>query len=205
MLGALFGAAGKSSIRAGYGLIYDHFGAAIVNTFDTSGSFGLSSNISNPPGFLNTTTAPRFQGISDIPDGLLPAAPAGGFPATPDTGLFAISWGIDSKVKTPYSNLLDFSVTRELTPSTSIEVSYVGRFAHRLMVQQDVAMPLNIKAAGTDYFTAAAALSRLGYAGTEVSQVQTPYWQTLFPEPSMAPTSDTAVRFPPHKMCTNFF
>lgn len=181
LLGAIFGGAGKSSIRAGYGLIYDHFGAAIVNTFDTSGSFGLSSNISNPPGFLSTTTAPRFQGISTIPDGLLPAAPAGGFPATPDTSLFAITWGIDSKVKSPYSHLMDFSVTRELTPSTSIEVSYVGRLAHRLMVQQDVAMPLNIKAAGTDYFTAAAALSRLGYAGTDVSQVQnSPYWQTLF-------------------------
>ncbi len=181
LLGAIFGGAGKSSVRAGYGLIYDHFGAAIVNTFDTTGSFGLSSNISNPPGFLSTTTAPRFQGISDIPDGLLPPAPTGGFPATPDTSLFAISWGIDNKVKTPYSHLLDFSVTREITPSTSVEVSYVGRLAHRLLVQQDVAMPLNLKAAGTDYFAAASALSKLAYAGTDVSQVpNSPYWQTLF-------------------------
>jgi Carboxypeptidase regulatory-like domain len=181
LLGLLFGGSGKSSIRAGYGLMYDHFGAAIVNTFDTTGSFGLSSNISNTAGTLSTTTSPRFTGISDIPAGLLPPAPAGGFPATPDTSLFSISWGIDNKVKTPYSHLLDFSVTREISPSTSIEVSYVGRLAHRLLVQQDVAMPLDLKAAGVDYFTAAAALSKLANAGTPVSQIANqPYWQTLF-------------------------
>jgi hypothetical protein len=181
LLGALFGGPGKSSIRAGYGLIYDHFGAAIVNTFDTSGSFGLSSNISNPPGFLSTTTAPRFQGISDIPDGLLPPAPAGGFPATPDPSLFAISWGIDNKVKTPYSHLLDFSVTREINASTSIEVAYVGRLAHRLLVQEDVAMPLDLTSGGTDYFAAASALSKLAYANTPVGNVpNSAYWNSLF-------------------------
>jgi hypothetical protein len=102
-LGTLFGGFGKSSLRAGYALTFDHFGAGVVNTFDTSGSFGLSSNVSNPPGFLTVSTAPRFTGISTIPAGLLPPAPPGGFPATPDPSLFAISWGIDSKIKTPYS------------------------------------------------------------------------------------------------------
>jgi hypothetical protein len=141
----------------------------------------LSSNVSNPPGFLSVSTAPRFQGISTIPAGLLPAAPPGGFPATPDPSLFAISWGIDSKIKTPYSHLIDFAVSRELTPSTTLELSYVGRLAHRLMSQQDVAMPLDIRAAGTDYFAAAAALSKQAYANTPVSAVQAaPYWQQQF-------------------------
>jgi Carboxypeptidase regulatory-like domain len=181
LLAAVFGGPGKSSIRAGYGLVYDHFGAAIVNTFDTSGSFGLSSNISNPPGFLSTTTAPRFAGISDIPTGLLPPAPTGGFPATPDPNLFAISWGIDNKVKSPYSHMLDFSVTREINSSTSIEVAYVGRLAHRLLTQEDVAMPLDLSSQGTDYFAAASALSKLAYAGTNVTNVpNSPYWQSLF-------------------------
>jgi hypothetical protein len=92
LLGKLFGSAGKSSVRAGYGMTYDHFGAGVLNSFDTSGSFGLTTNVSNPPGFLTVSTAPRFQGITSIPDGLLPAAPPGGFPATPDPSLFAISW-----------------------------------------------------------------------------------------------------------------
>ncbi|HWZ99991.1 MAG TPA: carboxypeptidase regulatory-like domain-containing protein [Candidatus Dormibacteraeota bacterium] len=181
LLSALFGNGGKSSIRAGYGLVYDHFGAAIVNTFDTSGSFGLSSDISNTAGVPTTTTSPRFEGISTIPAGLLPAAPSGGFPATPDPTQFNISWGIDNKVKTPYSHLIDFSVSREITPSTSIEVAYVGRLAHRLLVQQDVAMPLDLRSNGTDYFAAAAALSKLAYAGTPVGDVQnSPYWQNVF-------------------------
>jgi len=180
-LGKLFGSAGKSSVRAGYGMIYDHFGAGVVNSFDTSGSFGLTTNVSNPPGFLTVSTAPRFQGITSIPDGLLPAAPPGGFPATPDPSLFAISWGIDSKIKTPYSHLIDFSVSRELGPATSLELSYVGRLAHRLMSQRDVAMPLDIRAASTDYFTAAAALSKLAYLGTAVDSVaNAPYWEQQF-------------------------
>jgi hypothetical protein len=130
---------------------------------------------------LSTTTAPRFQGISDIPDGLLPPAPAGGFPATPDPSLFAISWGIDNKVKTPYSHLLDFSVTREINPSTSIEVAYVGRLAHRLLVQEDVAMPLDLTSGGTDYFAAASALSKLAYANTPVGNVpNSAYWNSRF-------------------------
>ncbi|MBS1839946.1 MAG: carboxypeptidase regulatory-like domain-containing protein [Acidobacteria bacterium] len=181
LLSALFGSGGKSSIRAGYGLVFDHFGAAIVNTFDTSGSFGLSSNISNPAGTPTTTTSPRFEGISTIPAGLLPSPPAGGFPASPDPNQFNISWGIDNKVKTPYSHLIDFSVSREITPSTSIEVAYIGRLAHRLLVQQDVAMPLDLRSNGVDYFAAAAALSKLAYAGTDVANVQNmPYWQTVF-------------------------
>ena len=60
----------KSSIRAGYSLVYDHFGAATVNTFDTTGSFGLSTNLSNAPGTVNIATAPRFTSITSIPAGV---------------------------------------------------------------------------------------------------------------------------------------
>lgn len=44
----LFGDAGKSSIRFGYGLYFDHFGEGVVNTFDRQGSWGLTTTISNP-------------------------------------------------------------------------------------------------------------------------------------------------------------
>ncbi len=173
--------AGKMSIRGGYSLVFDHFGAGIVNSFDTAGSFGLSSDVSNPAGVQTVATAPRFQGINTIPSGLLPGAPAGGFPATPDPGSFAISWGLDSKTKTPYEHVVDFSVQRELTHSSSLEVSYVGRFAHRLLEQEDVAMPLNLTAAGTDYFRAASALAAMVRQGVPVDNVApAPYWETLF-------------------------
>jgi hypothetical protein len=171
----------KSSIRAGYSLVFDHFGAATINTFDTTGSFGLSTNLSNAPGTVNIATAPRFTDLYTIPASVLPSAPPGGFPAVPSPTQFAISWGLDSKIKTPYSHLIDFSIQRELRNGSSLEVSYVGRLAHRLLAQEDVAMPINLAAAGTPYFGPAAQMAILGRAKTPVSAVQpVPYWETLF-------------------------
>jgi hypothetical protein len=70
----------------------------------------------------------------------------------------------------------------------SLEFSYVGRISHRLLSQEDLAMPLNIKdpKSGVDYFTAARRLSESGFAGTPTSDV-TPelvgptaaYWQNI--------------------------
>jgi Carboxypeptidase regulatory-like domain len=172
---------GKSSIRGGYSLVYDHFGAATVNTFDANGSYGLSSNLSNPPGSVDIAVAPRFTSLTSIPAGLLPPAPPGGFPAVPSADQFAISWGLDSAIKTPYSHLIDFSIARELKNGSSIEVSYVGRLAHHLLAQQDVAMPLNLTAAGSTYFVGARQLALLSRAGTSVSAVQPiPYFQEVF-------------------------
>ena len=172
---------GKSSIRAGYSMIFDHFGAATVNTFNTNGSYGLSTNLSNPPGTANVGTAPRFTSITSVPTNLLPAAPQGGFPAIPSSNQFAISWGLDSAIKTPYSHLIDFSIARELNSGSSLEVSYVGRLAHRLLAQEDVAMPINLSAAGSTYFAAARQLAILSRAGTAVGAVTPiPYFQQVF-------------------------
>jgi hypothetical protein len=62
----------KSTIRAGYSLVFDHFGAATVQTFDTTGSYGLSSHVSNTPGTVAIETAPRFTTITAVPQSLLP-------------------------------------------------------------------------------------------------------------------------------------
>jgi hypothetical protein len=50
----LFGAKGKSSIRGGYGLYFDHFGEGVVNTFDRQGTLGLSTFLENPAGVQTT-------------------------------------------------------------------------------------------------------------------------------------------------------
>jgi hypothetical protein len=163
---------GKTTIRAGYSLVFDHFGAATVNTFNTNGSYGLSTDLSNPPGTADVGTAPRLTSVTSIPTQLLPGAPPGGFPATPSQDQFAISWGLDSAIKTPYSHLVDFSVARELNHDSSLEVSYVGRLAHRLLAQEDVAMPINLQLGGSTYFAAARQLALLSRAGAPVSSVQ---------------------------------
>jgi hypothetical protein len=179
---------GKSSIRAGYSLVFDHFGAAIVSNFDAEGSFGLATTLQTSAGVLKAGTAPRFTSTHDVPQSLLPPAPAVGFPAIPvrsgpTSG--AIYWSQDSAIKTPYAHVIDFSIAREFRSGSTFELSYVGRMGHRLLEQEDVAMPTNLGAAGTSYFAAARQMSIMaranGGAGVPVSSVQRiPYWEALF-------------------------
>lgn len=201
-LHSLFGGAGKSSIRAGYGIFYDHFGQGIVNTFDRNGSFGLTTTETNPYGIQDPDCAARFAGLFALPQGtfcgqdMTGTAPVG-FPVTPPSGVdapggFAIYWGMDDRLKTPYSHVLDFSVTRELGRNFSLEVSYVGRLGHRLLQETDLAMPTNVRdpKSGMDYFTAATMLAKLAYSGVDPTDPNTPpiapipYWENLFPVPA---------------------
>lgn len=193
----IFGASGKSSIRGGYGIYYDHFGEGVINTFDRQGSFGLTTIIGDPAGFVSPDQSPRFTSLYNIPSvgcgnaspcQLLPPAPTGGFPYTPPytpgTGGGAISWGLDNGLKTPYSHVVDFSLTRELGKGFVLETSYVGRFGRRLLQQVDVAQPLNLRdpKSGMDLFTAARMFTAAYQAGVPVQNIgKIPYWQNLFP------------------------
>ena len=176
-----FGGPGKTSIRMGAGLYYDLFGQSLIQLANST-SLGFTSQISNPA-TADPSTSPRFTGPTSLPAGLLPPAPAGGFPQTaPD--VFAITTGLDSKLKAPYTMNLDFSIGREFGHGLFVQGAYVGRLSRHSLQGDDVAAPTNLKdtVSGMNYFTAANIMQQYVRANAPVGSVNPiPFFENVFP------------------------
>ena len=204
ILSKILGTKDQFSIRGGFSITYDHFGIPIVNTFDQHGSFGLSTDVGNPAGVVDPSVVPRFTcltpGSGQPIDACLPPAcpgnefpsagclfgptPSGSFPFTPSSSAFAINWGLDQTVKTPYAHVYNLSLSRQLGSKSSLQISYVGTMAGRLPMQADLAMPVNMTdpSSNTTYFQAATQLSKAVEAGTPYSSLQPiPFFENMFP------------------------
>jgi hypothetical protein len=157
----LTGGAGKTSVRAGFGLYYDDVGQPLVQTFSNT-AFGLSSTISTPPNVLPSSQLPRFTGFYNVPSSILTPAPAGGFPAT-YPNLFAITNSVDDHLRSPYSMSIDFAIQREFGHGYFFQAAYVGRLSRHTLTQHDLAMPTNLKdpKSGQTYFQAMTQLGTL--------------------------------------------
>jgi hypothetical protein len=185
---AIFGGHDQSSLRAGYGIYYDHFGEGIVTNFNNSGSFGLATQLGNPAGILTPDTSPRFTGLYNVPGSVIIPAPSGSFPYTPpdtlDGGGFAITWGLDDRLKTPYAHVFDLGWQRQLPKGFVFEADYVGRLGRHLLEEIDYAQPVNLRdpKSGMDYFTAAKLLAQASNSGTPIASLAPiPFWENMFP------------------------
>ncbi|HEY3835405.1 MAG TPA: hypothetical protein VGL72_02485, partial [Bryobacteraceae bacterium] len=157
----------------GAGFYFDHYGESLVNIFDQNGSFGISSSVTNPagvyqiegvPGNPNKPGSPRFTGRSSLPNidnGGSPAQQV--YPYTAPLDNFAITWGLDNRLKTPYSEQFDASFQHEFPGGFTFEMAYVGRLGRHLVQSLDLAEPVDYvdPQGGGDYFAAGTRLSRL--------------------------------------------
>jgi hypothetical protein len=205
ILGTLIGD-GKTVLRAGYSVVYDRVGQGLAASFDTAGSFGMSTGIDSLFGGCDEGAnnaplgvCPRFTGVLDtagavaqLPGWLAPS-PGGSFPAVPPgqdgfgnptLGSFAITSALDNGITTPYSHTINFSIARSLPWNLTVEGSYVGRRGRNLLMVRDLAMPADIcdPASGGCYFEQARALLSMADSGPFIAGLQPiPFWENLFP------------------------
>ena len=173
---------GKYSVRAGYGLAFDHFGDSIVDAFDASGGFKLNSSTTNSYGSIDNS--PRFSGYNNVPT-TASTSTALTLPYTPPDNSFNFTSNINRDQKTPYAQAVNLTVEGEVRRGLIVSAGYVGRFGRHLLASWDASQPSNLYDPGSSmtYFQAMDQIAKLADAGTPVSAVANmPYWQDMFPK-----------------------
>jgi hypothetical protein len=181
-LAKLTGGPGRSSIRGGFGMFYEHIGAGLASSFDQEGAVGLSTGTTNPINGYTAETAPRFTGFGNFP--AFPPPPPSGFPTGLSPGAFDIAFGLDDSIITPTNYSVDLSFARELGGGIAIEAAYIGRFSRNRLAQSDLAAPVNLvdTESGMDWFTAANILQDYIDMGVPKGQAAPiPFFENLFP------------------------
>ena len=134
LLGKLFGTAGQTSIRLGYGMFYSAF----------EGGYDFSVIGDAPYGAFYSANAPSFatpyqnRGSGTLNTNPFPANfnPPSNIPASA-FGTIATSPAFNPNNRVPYAEQYEFSIQRQLTPANLLTLSYVGTQGHRLLVTQE--------------------------------------------------------------------
>lgn len=141
LIGKLFGGAGKSSIRAGWGIFhsaYEGLSAGIMSACAPYG-YDYDSTIGQP-----LFDEPFVSAATGLSNGQPFPSPIPAFGASPSHPNTTVDWSKYSPITgdpafyyrntSPYTESYTFSIERQLTPATFLKMSYVGAQAHHLLV-----------------------------------------------------------------------
>ena len=174
---------GRTSVRGGFALAYDHFGGGVIDSYQSNTQSLFSLSQTNLATYTNIDTNPRFTGYRDVPP--VPGADAPvPLPYAPPESPFTFDFSINDKQKTPYGETYNLTLQHQLSHNLNVTASYVGRMGRHLIQNLDVAMPTNTYDAvsGTSYFQAATAYDKMIDAGVQASAVaNTGFFQNFFP------------------------
>ena len=173
----------KTSVRGGFALAYDHFGAGVIDSYQSNPQSLLSLSQTNLATYTDINSNPRFTGYHDVPE--VPGATTPlQLPYTPAESPFTFDYSINDHQKTPYAETFNLTVQHEFARSLSVTASYVGRLGRHLLQNLDVAMPTNFydSGSGMTYFQAATAYRKLIDEGVDAAVIpNSGYFQNLFP------------------------
>jgi hypothetical protein len=189
ILRTLLGSKGQTSLRGGFGMMYDRIGSALAVFYDLNNTLGFSSNEQLPANYYNVTTnpAPLFEGFDQN---------LRGFPGltTPNSLVFPlekpsdnarrIESTLDDTLTTPVNYVWNVSWGRELPRGFFVEATYLGRRARDLMAQRDIMALNNLRdpKSGMDWYTAGRQIADLYAADTPIENVAPiAYFENLFP------------------------
>jgi len=198
LLSHVLGAAGDSVLRGGFRVVYDRIGGAMIATNEQLGSIGVLNPLINLSGVLdfsgpactvpptNACAAPRILTPGVFPDAskFLPLLKPG-FPATWPSDFTAVAFAIDSRIRTPYTYVFNMSYGRQLPGKISLETTYQGRVAHKLLGKVDYGAPLIYLKDTKSGQTLAQAMNQLynatGQFASATSSVQAvPFFENIY-------------------------
>jgi hypothetical protein len=179
----------KTAIRGGFSIAFDHFGAGVIDSYQSSPQSLLSLSQTNLQTFTDINSNPRFTGFNSIPFVAGATAPLP-LPYTPAENPFTFDYSINDHQKTPYAEAFNLTVQHEFPKSLTVTASYVGRLGRHLIQNLDVAMPTNLYDSGSSqsYFQAAQAYDKLIDQGVDPSTVpDSGYFHNIFPNFTFQP------------------